>query len=81
MFIFVAVLYSIPVPTLTLPLLLILTFFQPILFSVQGLYASAIAIAPLASFISFAYATPKRLLIPNLLFWAAAAVIVYNHLG
>ena len=62
-------------------LLLILTFFQPILFSVQGLYASAIAIAPLASFISFAYATPKRLLIPNLLFWAGAAVIVYNHLG
>jgi len=62
-------------------LLLILTFFQPILFSVQGLYASAIVIAPLASFISFAYATPKRLLIPNLLFWAGAAVIVYNHLG
>ena len=62
-------------------LLLILTFFQPILFSVQALYASAIVIAPLASFISFAYATPKRLLIPNLLFWAAAAVIVYNHLG
>lgn len=62
-------------------LLLILTFFQPILFSVQGLYASAIVLAPLASFISFAYATPKRLLIPNLLFWAGAAVIVYNHLG
>jgi len=62
-------------------LLLILTFFQPILFSVQGLYASAIVIAPLASFISFAYATPKRLLVPNLLFWAGAAVIVYNHLG
>ncbi len=62
-------------------LLLILTFFQPILFSVQGLYASAIVIAPLASFISFAFATPKRLLIPNLLFWAGAAVIVYNHLG
>ena len=62
-------------------LLLILTFFQPILFSVQALYASAIVIAPLASFISFAYATPKRLLIPNLLFWAGAAVIVYNHLG
>lgn len=62
-------------------LLLILTFFQPILFSVQALYASAIVLAPLACFISFAYATPKRLLIPNLLFWAAAAVIVYNHLG
>ncbi|NDD16180.1 MAG: hypothetical protein EB092_04140 [Chitinophagia bacterium] len=62
-------------------LLLILTFFQPIVFSVQALYASAIVIAPLACFISFAYATPKRLLIPNLLFWAGAAVIVYNHLG
>ena len=60
---------------------LLLTFFQPILFSVQALYASAIVIAPLASFISFAYATPKRLLIPNLLFWTGAAVIVYNHLA
>ena len=60
-------------------LTLLLTFFQPILFSVQALYASAIVIAPLASFISFAYATPKRLLIPNLLFWAGTAVIVYNH--
>jgi len=62
-------------------LLLMLTFFQPILFSVQALYASAIVIAPLACFISFAYATPKRLFIPNLLFWAGVGVIVYNHLG
>jgi len=62
-------------------LLFILTFFQPILFSVQALYASAIVIAPLACFISFAYSTPKRLFLPNLLFWTAVAVIVYNHLS
>jgi len=62
-------------------LMLILTSFQPILFSVQALYASAIVITPLACFISFGYSTPKRLLLPNLLFWASALVIVYNHLG
>lgn len=62
-------------------LVLILAFFQPIIFSAQALYASAILITPLACFISFAFTTPKRLLMPNLLFWTAVAVIVYNHLG
>lgn len=62
-------------------LVLLLSLFQPIIFSVQALYASAIVITPLACFISFAYGTPKRLLLPNLLFWSAIAVIVYNHLG
>jgi hypothetical protein len=62
-------------------LVLILTLFQPIIFSVQALYASAIVITPLACFISFSYAIPQRLFIPNLLFWSALAVIVYNHLS
>lgn len=62
-------------------LMLVLTFFQPIIFSAQGLYASAVIITPLACFISFGYSTPKGLFIPNLLFWAGALVIVYNHLA
>ncbi len=62
-------------------LVLLLTLFQPILFSVQALYTSAIVITPLACFISFGYGTPKRLYLPNLLFWSAMAVIVYNHLS
>jgi hypothetical protein len=62
-------------------LTLLLTLFQPIIFSVQALYASAIVLTPLACFITFAYTTPKRLLVPNLLFWTAVAVIVYNHLA
>lgn len=62
-------------------LVLILTLFQPIIFSAQALYASAIVLTPLACFISFAYSVPKSLFIPNLLFWSAIAVIVYNHLG
>ncbi len=62
-------------------LVLILTLFQPIIFSAQALYASAIVLTPLACFISFAYSVPKRLFIPNLLFWSAVAVIVYNHLS
>lgn len=61
-------------------LMLFLTFFQPIIFSSQALYASAIVLAPLASFISFCYATPKQLLMPNILFWIAVGLIVYNHL-
>ncbi len=61
-------------------LMLFLTLFQPVIFSVQALYASAIVLTPLSCFISFGFATPKRLLVPNLLFWMAIAVIVYNHL-
>ena len=62
-------------------LVLFLTLFQPIIFSAQALYASAIVLTPLACFISLAYSVPKTLFIPNLLFWSAMAVIVYNHLG
>ncbi len=60
-------------------LVLLLTFFQPIIFSVQALYASAIVIAPMACFISFAYSTPKRLMVPNIFFWISVGIIVYNH--
>jgi hypothetical protein len=62
-------------------LVLILTLFQPIIFSAQALYASAIVLTPLACFISFGFSVPKSLLVPNVLFWSAIAVIVYNHLA
>jgi len=62
-------------------LMLLLTLFQPVIFSVQALYASAVVLTPLSCFISFGFATPRRLLVPNLLFWMAIAVIVYNHLA
>jgi hypothetical protein len=62
-------------------LVLILTLFQPIIFSAQALYASAIVLTPLACFISFAFSVPKRLFIPNILFWLAIVVIVYNQLA
>lgn len=62
-------------------LVLLLTLFQPIIFSAQALYASAIVLTPMACFISFAYSVPKRLFIPNFLFWVSVAVIVYNHMG
>ena len=61
-------------------LTLVLTFFQPIIFSSQALQASAIVLAPLASFISFCYSSPKQLTLPNVLFWISALLIVYNHL-
>lgn len=61
-------------------LTLFVTFFQPIIFSTQALYASAIVLTPLASFICYGYASPKQLLLPNVLFWISAGLIVYNHL-
>ncbi len=61
-------------------LTLFVTFFQPIIFSTQALYASAIVLAPLASFICYGYSSPKQLLLPNVLFWISAGLIVYNHL-
>jgi hypothetical protein len=61
-------------------LTLFLTLFQPIIFSSQALYASAIVLAPLSSFICYGYASPKQLLLPNVLFWISAGLIVYNHL-
>jgi len=62
-------------------LVLLLSLFQPIIFSAQALYASAIVLTPMACFISFAYSVPKRLWIPNVLFWGSVALIVYNHMG
>lgn len=62
-------------------LTLFLTLFQPIIFSSQALYASAIVLTPLACFISFSYSAPKRLFVPNILFWTSIALIVYNHIG
>lgn len=61
-------------------LVLILTLFQPIIFSAQALYTSAIVLTPLACFISFGFSVPKNLLMPNILFWSSVALIVYNHL-
>jgi len=57
-----------------------LTLFQPIIFSAQALYTSAIVLTPLACFISFGFSVPKNLLMPNILFWSSVALIVYNHL-
>ena len=62
-------------------LVLLLTFFQPFIFSAQALYASAIMLTPLACLITFGYTTPKSLFIPNIIFWASALLIVYNHLA
>jgi hypothetical protein len=34
---------------------------------------------PLAAFSSNAFSTPRRLILPNILFWLAVAVLAYNN--
>jgi hypothetical protein len=51
----------------------------PFLFRDAGLESAFMSIVPLAAFSSSAFSTPRRLLLPNILFWLAIAVLIYNN--
>jgi hypothetical protein len=51
----------------------------PFIFKQAGIESSFMLLLPLASFASNAFSTPRRLVLPNVLFWLAAAVLVYNN--
>lgn len=51
----------------------------PFIFKHAGIESSFMLLLPLASFASNAFSTPRRLVLPNILFWTAAAVLVYNN--
>lgn len=51
----------------------------PFIFKQAGIESSFMLLLPLASFASNAFSTPRRLVLPNILFWTAAAVLVYNN--
>jgi hypothetical protein len=51
----------------------------PFIFLNAGIESAFMCLVPLASFASNAFSTPNRLLLPNILFWLAAAVLVYNN--
>jgi hypothetical protein len=51
----------------------------PFIFRDAGLESAFMCIMPLAAFSSSAFSTPRRLLLPNILFWLATAVLIYNN--
>lgn len=51
----------------------------PFIFKKAGLESIFLITVPLAAFISNAYLNPKRLWLPNLLFWLTIAIIIHNN--
>ncbi|MBV9986799.1 MAG: hypothetical protein JO301_03920 [Chitinophagaceae bacterium] len=51
----------------------------PFIFMQAGMESAIMTLVPLASFSANAFSVPRRLLFPNILFWLAAAVLVYNN--
>jgi hypothetical protein len=51
----------------------------PFIFKQAGIESAFMLVLPLASFASNAFSTPRRLVLPNILFWLAAVVLIYNN--
>ena len=51
----------------------------PFIFNKAGLESIFLITVPLAAFISNAYLNPKRLWLPNLLFWLTIVIIIHNN--
>jgi hypothetical protein len=51
----------------------------PFLFRDAGIAAAAMYLVPLAAFTGNSFSYPRSLLVPNLIFWLAAGILVYNN--
>ncbi|NCI47294.1 DUF6427 family protein [Sediminibacterium soli] len=51
----------------------------PFLFQQAGIESAFMCAVPLAAFSSNAFSVPRRLVLPNILFWLAVAVLAYNN--
>ena len=51
----------------------------PFVFSGAGLDSGTLILIPLAAFVANAFGYPKKMLLPNLLFWLAIVLIVHNN--
>lgn len=60
-------------------IMLVLLLPTSFIFGNTTLEASILSLVPLAALTSNAYSYPKRLLLPNLLFWLSIAVILFNN--
>lgn len=60
-------------------LMLFLTLGLPFLVSKEGMYAGWLFIIPLSAFFSCFFSVPRRLVLPNMIFWLMAAVLVLHN--
>jgi hypothetical protein len=59
--------------------LLLLMLPIPFIFRNESMHAAVLCLVPLAAYVSNVYQYPKRLFLPNILFWLSVAVIVHNN--
>ena len=60
-------------------LMLFLTLGLPFLVSKEGMYAGWLFMIPLSAFFSCFFSVPRRLVLPNLIFWLMAAGLVLHN--
>lgn len=53
----------------------------PFIFANGGIESAIMSLVPLAAFAGNAFGNPRKLILPNLLFWLAVIVIVINNWG
>ncbi len=51
----------------------------PFIYSYSGIESAQMALVPLAAFASNAFSYPRRLTLPNILFWLCIGLIAYNN--
>ncbi|MEI8110569.1 MAG: DUF6427 family protein [Chitinophagia bacterium] len=61
-------------------LMLVLTIILPFLMSKEGIFAGWLLIIPVSVFFSCFFSVPRRLVLPNLIFWLITASLVLHNL-
>jgi hypothetical protein len=59
--------------------MLIIILAVPFIFQNAGLQSAILSIVPLSAFIANVFLYPRRLWLPNLLFWIAVAAVIHNN--
>lgn len=59
--------------------LLLILLVAPFIFVGAGMDTAILCLIPLSAFVANAFGYPKRLIIPNLLFWLSIVLIVHNN--
>jgi hypothetical protein len=59
--------------------LLLILLIAPFIFVGAGMDTAILCLIPLSAFAANAFGYPKRLIIPNILFWLAIVIIVHNN--
>jgi hypothetical protein len=59
--------------------LLLILVIAPFLFEGAGMDTAILSLIPLSAFVANAFGYPKRLILPNLIFWTAIILVVHNN--